>query len=175
MSTITRQSFIDNMTSGGASGIDLDHLTPATQAALERAGITTGSLAELAGADKRISGPEELSRLFDLIDRVDRNGNRDSIATTARLENGRPAATLSGVAAEALKNELEGARINRHVRGPTAQQLTPPHERAVSSLEAAGFTDIHLAKGTIHDNQGAAPWAGHPYPRAGPCPTPRAR
>jgi hypothetical protein len=167
MSQITRQSFINTISNAGASGIELDNLTPGTQAALERAGITTGSLAELAGSDGRIGGQEELSRLFDLIDRVDRNGSRDSIATTARLDNGRLGATLSGVAAEALKNEIEGARINRHVRGPTAQQLTPSHERAVSSLEAAGFTDIHLAKATPYYNQTKAPWAAHPYPKNG--------
>jgi hypothetical protein len=170
MTTITRQSFIDTITSGDASGIDLKHLTPATQAALERAGITTGSLAELAGTDKRINGHEELSRLFDLIDRVDQNDSHDSLATTARLDNGRPATTLSGVAAEALKNEIENARVNRHVRGPTAQQLTPPHERALSSLEAAGFTDIHLAKATPYYNQGKAPWAAYPYPKSGAAP-----
>jgi Peptidase_C39 like family len=167
MSQITRQSFINTISNGSASGIDLDSLTPATQAALQRAGITTGSLAELAGTDGRISGQDELSRLFDLIDRVDRNGSRNSIATTARLDSGRLATTLSGGAAEALQNEIEGARINRHVRGPTADQLTPSHERAVSSLEAAGFTDIHLAKGTPYYNQTRGPWAAYPYPKSG--------
>ena len=166
MSQITRQSFIGTMTNGAASGIDPNGLAPATQQALEGAGITANALGDIAGADARINGEQELTRLFEMIDRVDRNGSARSIATTARGEDGRLVATPSGAAAQALMDEIDKARVNRDAR----PQTMSPHQRALSTLEAAGFTDIHLAKGTPYYNQADERWRDHPYPKSPPEP-----
>jgi hypothetical protein len=166
MSQITRQSFINTMSSGAASGIDPNGLAPATEEALEAAGITASSLGEIAGDDARISGEQELARLFEMIDRVDRNGSRKSIATTARGDDGRLVATPSGAAAQALMDEIEKARVNRDARPQSAS----PHQRALETLEAAGFTDIHLAKGTPYYNQGDQRYRNYLYPKRPPEP-----
>lgn len=163
MSQITRQSFINTMSNGAVSGIDPNGLAPATEQALEAAGITASSLGEIAGADARISGQEELARLFEMIDRVDRNGSTRSIATTTRGDDGRLMATPSGAAAKALMDDIDKARVNRDARPQSAS----PHQRALETLEAAGFTDIHLAKGTPYYNQGKMPWAAYSYPKSG--------
>jgi hypothetical protein len=170
MSQITRQSFINTMSSGAASGVDPNGLTPATQQALETAGITAGSLDDIAGADARISGEEELKRLFELIDRVDRNGSTRSIATTARGDDGRLVATPSGAAAQALMDEIEKARVNRGTSAPIAPFADTKHERAIERLEAAGLTNIHLAKGTPYYNQADKQWRDYSYPKSPPVP-----
>ena len=170
MSQITRQSFINTMSNGAASGIDPSDLAPATQQALEAAGITESSLGDIAGPDARISGEKELARLFEMIDRVDRNGSTRSIATTARGDDGRLVATPSGAAAQALMDEIAKARVNRGVSAPASQSSDARYERSISTLQAAGLTDIHLAKGTPYYNQGHKGWRDYPYPKSPPEP-----
>jgi hypothetical protein len=160
MSRITRESFIDTMSSGSPTGLDPSSLAEGTLAALDGAGITPQSLGEIAGADQRIKSRDELSRLFDLIDRVDRNGSRNSIAVSTR--------TLSGAAAQALQDEIENARVNRGAQGPITRQPHAAHERAIATFEAVGFTDIHLAPNTPYYNQGEEQFANVSYPKSPP-------
>ncbi len=209
MSRITRESFVAMV---GAEGgrLDVNALGSRTEETLQRAGIARSALGEIAGKDGTISGDEELSKLFDLLDSVDRNGDHDSIATTRRGSDGRATTTVSGGVWAALQNEMETARLSRGLGGGTgggtlantigtqsvpnrvaetaiasaAQQVFLPnekfraheatHSRAISSLEARGFTDIHLPKNTPYFNQAYADasdgWAKHPYPKSPPVP-----
>ena len=112
MGRITRESFTDTI--GAEAGpLDLNALGSRTDAILERAGIAPSALHDIAGGDGIIGGDDELSRLFDLLDSVDRDGSFDSIATTKRGADGRQVATTSGTLWTALQNEMESARLSR--------------------------------------------------------------
>lgn len=162
MTTITRESFLTTM----SPGLDPDKLGAPARAAAEAAGITPESLTEIAGGDGRISGRQELSRLFDLIDRVDGNGRRNSLAT----RDSRELPTLSGAAARALQDEIEKARVNRGAQGLGPAPTMSAYERAISKLEADGFTDIYLAPNTRYYNQGDKDFANVSYPKSPPVP-----
>jgi hypothetical protein len=174
MSRITRESFTDSM-STGAGGLDLSDVDDATLASLGKAGVSMDELGGIAGDDLVISGHDELSRLFDLVDRVDRNGSRNSIDTTRTTDDGRKVSTASGELCLALRDEVDKARIARGIGEPTvlgtSRDLRPTavaYDRALSTLQAKGFTDIHLAATTPYFNQGDRAWATHPYPQNPP-------
>ncbi len=205
MGRITKESFTDTI--GAEAGrLDLNVLGSRTDAILERAGIALSALREIAGEDGVISGDDELSRLFDLLDSVDRDGSLDSIATTRRGADGRSLATASGALWTALQNEMQSARLLRGggagrtgftltntvpnesssgqptgvaVATATEAESGPlPHSHfraspgaystAITSLEAQGFTEIHLAKDTPHFNQADPKWGEYPYPKFPP-------
>ncbi len=176
MNRITREAFVDAMGGGEAGGMDLDGFSSATQEALRRAGVSSETLADAAGGDGRLDSQQELERVFDLLDRLDRDGSRHTLATSRELADGREVPTLRGAAVEALKNELERARINRDAPGVAAPfpksagdvHASPGYQRALTALTAAGLTDIHLAKGTPYYNQADSDWASHPYPKSPP-------
>jgi hypothetical protein len=49
-------------------------------------------------------------------------------------------------------------------RDPTALPAATDCRRSLSAIAAAGFSDVHL-RPVPYLNQGARPWAAHPYPR----------
>ncbi len=205
MSRITRESFVATVAAEGAR-LDVNALGSRTEETLQRAGIARSALAEIAGENGTISGDEELSKLFDLLDSVDRDGGFDSISTTKRGTDGRQVDTASGALWSVLHNEMESARLSRGSgvgrAGVTltstiesegaprnlsgANDTTPTdaepgllpgrdfragpieHSRAITTLEAQGFTEIHLAKNTPYFNQAHKAWANHPYPKSPP-------
>jgi len=194
MSRISRDSFVDTMTSG-EGGIDVDKLGSKTQEALAEAGIDKSQLKDIAGEDGVISGQDEMSELFNLVDTADHNGSYNSIATT----NKDGTATKSGALFEALKGELERARMG--APGGAKPETTPAkgetteakaadkteknayadkwfnkrdvatdaqRDKAMSSLEAQGFTNIHLPKnGAFFAQVDKGRWAAEPYPKKG--------
>jgi hypothetical protein len=163
MNRITRESFIDSMGGPEGAGLDLTSLDETTEGVLDKAGIGLGDLSRIAGNDNRIDGGEELSKLFDLIDRVDRDGSYDSIATTRRASDGSRVSTVSGDVARALKGEVDRARLGQGATPPS-----PAYQKALATLEGSGLHDIHLASNTPHFYQLDAKWAGHPYPKSPP-------
>ena len=181
MSRITRDSFVDTLGAEGGK-LDVNALGTQTDAALKRAGIDQAALREIAGEDGVISGSDEMAKLFDLVDTADRNRSYHSIDTTKRGADGKEVATASGALYDALKNEVERSRISQGSRpspapsGAPAGPLPNPeyrasqtaHARAVATLEARGFTDIHLAASTPYFNQADREWARHPYPKHPP-------
>jgi len=175
MSRITRESFTDSM-SAGSDGLDLSDVDDATLASLGKAGVSMDELGGIAGDDLVISGHDELSRLFDLVDRVDRNGSRNSIDTSRTTSDGRKVSTASGELCLALRDEVDKARIARGTVGRTEHVTTGDrptaavYDLARSTLEARGFTDIHLAATTPYFNQGDERWATHLYPKSPPEP-----
>src|SRR5688500_19668076 len=96
MSHIGRDSFVANLGRRGP----LDVKGPAGEAAgtveLRRAGLPSEELARIAGQDGLISGRSELEELFALVDELDRNGSRSSLATTRSGADGRTELTASG-------------------------------------------------------------------------------
>ncbi len=187
MTRISRDSFVDTMTSG-EGGIDVGKLGAKSQEALADAGIDGGQLADIAGEDGVISGEDEMGKLFELVDTADHNGSYDSIATTNRDGT----ATKSGALYTALKGELDRARMGAPAAAKTetapateknefADKWFRKHDvasdgqrdKAISTLEAEGFTDIHLPKnGAYYAQVDNKRWASEPYPKHGLPPGP---
>jgi hypothetical protein len=191
MSRISRDSFVDKMTRG-EGGIDIDQLSRQTQDALANAGIDKEKLVQVAGEDGIINGPDEMSDLFTLVDTADRNRSFNSIATT----NKDGSATASGALYAALKGELERARLGApggartesapaKVEARAADRVgtnefsdkwfnrkdvatDAQRDKAISSLEAQGFRDIHLPRnGAYYAQVDNKRWALEPYPKHG--------
>lgn len=79
---ITRTQFVDSFVKSGTE-IDVDALDCQARSCLTEAGVSVERLRSIAGQDKTISTSAEYHRLFDLLDDLDRNGSRNSIATTS--------------------------------------------------------------------------------------------
>jgi hypothetical protein len=113
--------------------------------------------------DRQTAIDRELGRLFDVLDRVERDGNRPSDSPSSA------AATASGDIVEALADHLQRARLGVPPSAATtdATKLPSPAEcrRSEAAIAAAGFTEVHL-KPVHYFNQGENPWASSPYPRS---------
>jgi GH24 family phage-related lysozyme (muramidase) len=133
MSRITREQFVSTLSDEGAGsgGIAVD---PALASKLEKLGIGGDQLRRLAGSDGIINSKEELGRLFDLVDTLDHDGSRGSIATTKRDASGHEQATLSGAAFSALEQDLADARLHAHLGAP------PPLPRTSAKPDATAVT-----------------------------------
>jgi hypothetical protein len=186
MSRISRESFVEG---AKGQGLDVNALDSDTKQAIQEAGLTESELKSLAGKDGIISGKDELGKLFDYIDKADRNGSYRSIDTT-RQEGGKELATRSGELHEALTSELERARLGpppgaapgktdvagKAERKPpegriakeTAPATTAQRDLAIATLTQAGFTDIHLASNTPYFNQAGGDWGQRSYPKNPP-------
>jgi hypothetical protein len=172
MSRITREGFIDSV--GAQGGLDLTALGDGAQGILQRAGIGADALQTLAGADHVLRSHDELSALFDLIDRVDHNGHAGSIDTTKTTADGKTLPTLSGEVYEALQNKRETARLGADPASSARRSLAalPSFavcQRSLTAIADKGFTDVHLVA-VPYFNQGQDPWATHPYPKSPPVP-----
>jgi GH24 family phage-related lysozyme (muramidase) len=131
MSRITKEQFVDTLSNEGAGteGITLD---PQLAGKLEKLGISGEQLHRLAGSDGIINSKEELGRLFDLVDTLDHDGSRGSIATTKRDSSGHEQTTLSGAAFSALEQDLADARLHAHLGAPPP----PPPARPSAKPDA---------------------------------------
>lgn len=147
-------------------GLDLDALDDSTFETLAKAGIDFDELLGAAGPDGVIAGHDELSRLFDLIDRFDRNGSVGSVATTRQAADGSVVTTASGELVLALRDEVDRARLG--LGSPPS--LPAGYQRALDALHRQGFTDVHLAAATPYFSQADQEWANHPYPKVPPEP-----
>src|SRR5262245_29799196 len=98
MTTINRKEFVTDMSKGA---ININDMSAETKDKLQKAGISQKDLVEIAGQDGQISGNYEYQRLFNLLDRSDRNKSANSFITT----DDRGAQTQSGLAYEAMKSE----------------------------------------------------------------------
>jgi len=87
----------------------------------------------------------DLDGLFDLLDRVDRNGPR-------------PTGAAAASPAEVAKK-----------KDPTELPSTADCAKSLRAIAAAGFTDVHL-KPVPYMNQGVGEWAHKAYPRNPPVP-----
>ncbi|HVZ74866.1 MAG TPA: C39 family peptidase [Polyangia bacterium] len=166
--------------SNGGAGLDIDDLDAGVASALKGADITPDMLAQLAGADHRISSNDELGRLFDLIDRVDHDGSFNSIATTKTDADGKTVATASGEVYDALASELARARLGApatstpiasaiNKKDPTALPSPAECQKSLTAIQAQGFTDIHL-RPLPYMNQSDGRWANTQYDRSPPVP-----
>ncbi len=172
MSRITRDGFIDSFGAPGEGGLDLTSLADAAKGALEQNGVGSDALQKLAGTDHVISGHDELSALFDLIDRVDHNGSSASFDTTKTTDAGKIVPTASGEILDALQNKLASARLgaDRAVAAKDDTPTMPSAEQIKASLavvRGAGFSDVHLVP-TPYVNQGETSRASYPYPKSPP-------
>jgi hypothetical protein len=170
MSRVTRDTFIDSF---GPQGLDLDKLGADATTALQKAGVGADALATLAGADHKIAGHDDLSALFDLIDRVDHDGHANSLATTTTGADGKALPTASGEVWSALKNQLEKARLGGPVSTKAPEMSAPKlpsQAQAAASLDkvrADGFTDVHLVVAP-YVNQQDPNVQNYPYPKSPP-------
>lgn len=169
MSRITREGFIDSF---GAQGLDLSSLGDAAKGVLQKAGLGPDALGGIAGADHVISSHDELSALFDLIDRVDANGSSSSFDTTKTTADGKIVPSLSGEVFDALQNKLTAARLGADkavVEKDDTPKMPSPEQIKTSkaALAAAGFTDVHIVP-TPYINQGS--YAQVAYPKSPPEP-----
>jgi len=96
--------------------------------------------AGLSVADGQTRLHTNLDGLFDLLDRVQRDSARPTVA-------------VAPAAAEAAKKT-----------DPTELPSAAARATSFRSIAAAGFTDVHL-KPVPYFNQGEHPWAAQPYPR----------
>jgi peptidase C39-like protein len=173
MPRVTRQAFVD-----GFGAVNLEDVDAARQEELTAAGVSTDDLKSIAGPDGVISGDGELSRLFDLLDRVDHDGSRNSIETVIHRPDGAQVETPSGELFEALCDVRERARLGGTVQptitsapgGKGGTAPTPPTTPSLTELQAAGFTEVHLSNPLPYYDQGRGPWARHPYPKTPPEP-----
>jgi hypothetical protein len=122
--------------------------------------------------DRSTALHDELGRLEDLLDRVDRD--RAPLVAPPPLHLDRPAlASIGGGVSDMLAKHLERARFASPAasarKDPT--QLPTPAEcrRSFAAIAVAGFTDVHL-RPVPYLNQGNGDWAKHPYPRTPPVP-----
>lgn len=113
MSRVTRDDFVDSRFS-----LSLDNLTAEEEASLRRSGIGRPALDRIAGQDGVIEGRAELDELFALVDGLDRDGSRRSLATTRRNTRGDESLTGSGAALAALRFEVEEARLAQRLARP---------------------------------------------------------
>jgi hypothetical protein len=170
MSRITREGFIDSM--GAQGGLDLTTLGDAARGVLQKAGLGSDALQTLAGADHVISSHDELSALFDLIDRVDANGSSSSFDTAKTTADGTTLPTPSGEVFDALQNKLAAARLGADkavAQGDDPPKLPSPDQikKSGAAIEAAGFTDVHMVP-TPYINQGDKSYAQFAYPKSPP-------
>jgi hypothetical protein len=174
MSRITRESFIDSFGAQGQGGLDLTSLGDAAKGVLEKAGLGPDALGGIAGADHVISSRDELSALFDLIDRVDANGSSSSFDTTKMTADGKILPSLSGEVFDALQNKLAAARLGADkavAQGDDPPKMPSPAEikKSEAAIGAGGFTDVHLVP-TPYLNQGDKSYAQFAYPKSPPEP-----
>ena len=116
MSRVTQDSFVNS-----GARIDLKDLDPEGVTGLAKSGLDAAALARVAGEDGVISGKSERKELFGLIDRLDNDSSRRSIATMTKDASGREVATPSGQALSALKEEVAEARLQNQLGGPATR------------------------------------------------------
>ena len=155
MSTVNRQTFVKTLDKGGINVNDMD---AKTQEKLKKAGISQKELVEIAGKDGKISG-SEYSRLFNLIDRSDRNGSSKSINTTDKGVQ-----TQSGAAYEALQQE-----VDRNLAKAKTQGVIHLGMREASSKEADALAKANpAANGGVvrieaYRSEGVISYGGNSY------------
>jgi uncharacterized protein (TIGR02594 family) len=101
--------------------------------------VDLAALSRIAGRDGIISTAAEYDRLFDLIDRLDRNGSRQSIDTTRTAADGATHPTLSGGALRVLIEEVQVRRRTSRIAGSAEMPTEAP---ASSSARGAPWLDI---------------------------------
>jgi hypothetical protein len=149
MTSISRDRFPGEL--AGADGfLNVNDLRPGTEEALEEAGVDAAELARIAGADGQISTESEFERLFDRLDRKDRDGSR---ATIELGEKGQR--TNAGEAFDQMKAEIERNRAQAHQRGiihlgmrgassaevDALRRVTPDGVGGVHAIRASASTD----------------------------------
>lgn len=117
MTTITRDAFVKTL-EHESGGLDVAHMSAETKTALTSAGLDAHKLREIAGKDGKISTRAEYDRLFTLLDGLDHNGSRHSIATTVH-RHGTDRQTASGRALGALVAGVAEQRLTAHLGGTT--------------------------------------------------------
>src|SRR5687767_1105285 len=127
-SSINRSDFARDLAAQGGY-LDINNLDPDVRAALNRSGVSDQLLRQIAGKDGEIAGAE-FERLFDGLDRLDRDGDRTHIAleTTA----GKP--TLAGEALAELKAEIQRKRDAAGHDGVIHLGMRPPSAREAEAL-----------------------------------------
>ncbi len=103
---LSRSTMADRLSQGGGF-LDVDKLPESMKKTLGGAGITDKDLGELAGPDRAIRGREDFQKLFDRVERGDKNGKKDSVALTDA--QGRP--TAAGHAMRALDQHVADGRV----------------------------------------------------------------
>jgi uncharacterized protein (TIGR02594 family) len=123
--------------------LDVGKLPTRTGEALAATGMDLAALSRIAGRDGVISTAAEYNRLFDLLDRLDRNGSRQSIDTSRSQSDGTTRPTLSGEALGILMDEVQVRRRTSHVGGAAGMATEAPP----SGTRSAPWLDI--AKGEL--------------------------
>jgi hypothetical protein len=112
--------------------LDVKDLDPQVRAALNRAGVSDQQLAHIAGKNGEISG-KEFEALFDGLDRLDRDGDRSTIA----LETAAAKPTLAGAALEELRAEIQRQRNTAGHDGIIHLGMRPASSREAEALRSA--------------------------------------
>ena len=124
MTTINRKEFVSDM---GKGVINVNDMSTETKEKLSKAGISQKDLVEIAGKDGQINNTNEYQRLFNLLDRSDRNKSANSFVT----QDDKGVSTQSGLAYDAMKSE-----VDRNIAKANAQGVIHLGMRPASVLEA---------------------------------------
>ena len=133
MTTINRKEFVSDLSKGA---INVNDMSAETKEKLTKAGISQKDLVQIAGKDGQISGASEYQRLFNLIDKSDRNRSANSFAGT----DDKGVQTKSGLAYDAMKSE-----VDRNIAKANAQGVIHLGMRPTSVLEADALAKANPA------------------------------
>jgi len=107
VSTLKRSEFVKLFE---GTEVDVAGFSEETWQGLEGAGVNRRELLRVAGADGVVREPEEIRRLFELVDSFDHNGDAQSIdVSRSAADAGRPALTPAGTIFTALASSRRAA------------------------------------------------------------------
>jgi hypothetical protein len=143
-STVTRREFAHGLSADGGS-LNINDLPPELSAKLRAAGVDAQDLARTAGADAQLRGEAEMGALFDLLDRLDRNGSSSSFRSSVG-----DVETPPGAAYDALNEEVARRRLAASSQGVLYLGMRAACDPEVSALQAktpAAMGGVHVIRG----------------------------
>ncbi len=162
---------------GGALGPAGDaEESSATGVAVPPSVLPPATTAKDASTGKKATLENELHRLGDLLDRVERHPRKPrhpASGTHRHPHHHKPLPATDRAAAESVANALERTRLGAPARSagkdPTQLPSAAQIQKSMAAIADAGFTNVHL-KPVPYLNQGDPAWAAHPYPKSPPVP-----